>query len=117
MGKPIPNVAQALVPPAKITDYLLSATHPIGRSKADFFRSCGFSIEQADVMISALKKHATSHGATYSKPTPYGLKYIVEGEMITPARGAVPLCAIWFIEAGAEQPVFVTAYPSKRAKP
>jgi hypothetical protein len=101
---------------AKITDYLLSDTHPIGRSKAAFFRSCGFFIDQPDTLIAALKEHAKAHGA-YSKPTSYGLKYVVYGEMDTPARGEVCICAIWFIETGASHPVFVTAYPFKKVKP
>jgi hypothetical protein len=116
LSKPIPNMDQAVIPMAKITDYLLSDTHPIGRSKAAFFRGCGFSVDQPDVVIGALKKHAKTHGA-YSKPTSFGLKYIVDGEMDTPARGAVCICAIWFIEIGASHPVFVTAYPFKKVKP
>jgi hypothetical protein len=106
----------AVIQMAKITDYLLSGTHPIGRSKAAFFRGCGFSVDQPDVVIGALKKHAKTHGA-YSKPTSFGLKYIVDGEMDTPARGAVCIRAIWFVEAGTSHPVFVTAYPFKKVKP
>lgn len=116
MGKPIPNVAQALVPLAKITDYLLSEVHPIGRSKAGFIRSCGFSSDHPEILIAALKEHAGIHGA-YAKPTAYGQKYIVDGEMNTPARGMVCICAVWFIETGASQPIFVTAYSIKKVKP
>jgi len=107
---------QAVIPLAKIADNPLSDTHPIGRSKAAFFRGCGFSVDQPDVVIGALKKHAKTHGA-YSKPTSFGLKYIVDGEMDTPARGAVRICASGFIVTGASHPVFVTAYPFKKGKP
>lgn len=106
---------QSVVPLSKITDYLLSDTHPIGRGKAAFFRGCGFSVDQPGVMMGALKEHAKTHSA-YSKPSPYGLKYIVEGSMGTPARGPIMMCSIWMIEAGSTIPAFVTAYPIKRAK-
>jgi len=115
LSKPIPNMDHAVIQTPKITDYLLSDTHPIGRSKAAFFRGCGFSVDQPDVMVDALVEHGKSNRA-YSKPTSYGLKYIVDGEIATPARGEVCIRAIWFVEAGASHPIFVTAYPLKKVK-
>jgi hypothetical protein len=38
---PLPNAAHAVVGRGKVVDYLLSATHPEGRSKARFFSSHG----------------------------------------------------------------------------
>lgn len=105
----------AIVPASKITDYLLSRSHPIGRAKAGFFLGCGFTPEAPQAMIHALVTHAKTHGA-YSKPSPYGLKYIAEGPMDTPARGPVMVCSVWMIETGSTAPAFVTAYPIKRAK-
>jgi len=63
----------AVIQTAKITDYLLSDSHPIGRSKAAFFRGCGFSVDQPDVMIGVLMEHGKANVA-YSKPTSYGFK-------------------------------------------
>ncbi len=37
------NATTAIVPVEKLRDYLLSPTHPIGRYKATFFRSLGYS--------------------------------------------------------------------------
>jgi len=37
----LPDREKAYIPLLKIKDYLLSETHPIGKSKAKFFRSCG----------------------------------------------------------------------------
>ena len=39
----LPNAAQALIEPAKVRDYLLSPAHPVGRFKAAFFVSLGYS--------------------------------------------------------------------------
>lgn len=38
----IPNIERAVVEPAKIRDDLLSATHPVDRFKAAFFRALGY---------------------------------------------------------------------------
>lgn len=35
----LPDKEKAYIPLLKIKDYLLSETHPIGKSKAKFFRS------------------------------------------------------------------------------
>lgn len=115
VAKPIPNMDRAVVPVAKITDYLLSHSHPIGRAKAWFFLGCGFIPEDPQAMIDALIAHAKAHGA-YSKPSPYGLKYIVEGPLETPARGPVMVCSVWMTEMGSSAPTFVTAYPIRRAR-
>ena len=39
----LPHVSSATVDRAKVVDYLLSETHPAGRSKARFFRAFGFT--------------------------------------------------------------------------
>jgi hypothetical protein len=41
----LPNREQAFIQPAKLTEYLLSETHPVGKSKAKFFRYWGFNEE------------------------------------------------------------------------
>jgi hypothetical protein len=42
----LPNADKAYVPPNKLLDYLLSLSHPVGGSKARFFRSAGFDGHQ-----------------------------------------------------------------------
>ncbi len=39
----LPNADQAIIPPEKIRDYLLSSSHPIGKFKAVFFKSIGYN--------------------------------------------------------------------------
>jgi hypothetical protein len=38
----IPNAERAIVEAAKVRDYLLSSTHPVGRFKAPFFARLGY---------------------------------------------------------------------------
>jgi len=39
----LPNADQAFIDPAKLRDYLLSPTHPVGRFKAPFFAAMGYT--------------------------------------------------------------------------
>lgn len=38
----LPFRKNAYIPEAKLVDYLLSETHPVGSSKAKFFRGLGY---------------------------------------------------------------------------
>jgi hypothetical protein len=49
----LPNLENAQIPPAKITDYLLSFTHRDGRHKAAFFTRFGFSADNWEIMAAA----------------------------------------------------------------
>jgi hypothetical protein len=42
----LPNADRAVIEDAKVRDYLLSATHPIGRFKSVFFVALGFSADR-----------------------------------------------------------------------
>lgn len=42
----LPNADKAQIDRQKIVNYLLSASHPDGASKAEFFTRFGFSTEQ-----------------------------------------------------------------------
>jgi hypothetical protein len=42
----LPNADQARVEREKITEYLLSTSHPDGRSKAEFFSRFGFRVDE-----------------------------------------------------------------------
>lgn len=57
----LPNTSDVVVSAAKIADYLLSLSHPIGRSKARFFLGFGFRLDRGEVLIQALKEHAARH--------------------------------------------------------
>ena len=45
----VPNNDRASIPIEKIRDYLLSTSHPIGRTKAVFFNKIGYNIERIDL--------------------------------------------------------------------
>jgi hypothetical protein len=108
----LPNHEQAIIPRAKITDYLLSLSHPDGRGKARFFASFGFSIEAWEILAEALLRHAADREVTRIGTSPFGTRYVIERIISTPGGGAPLICAVWFIETSEDIPRFATAYLS-----
>jgi hypothetical protein len=54
----VPNSHNAVIPVEKLTNYLLSRDHPIGRWKAKFFRSIGFDETNLDMLTDAMRSTA-----------------------------------------------------------
>ncbi len=107
----LPNLDRAIVPQAKLTQYLLSMTHPYGRHKAAFFLRFGFRSESWKALASALKAHAEEHDIAVAEDTPFGTRYNVEGILRTPDARNPVVRVIWFVERGEDRPRLVTAYP------
>lgn len=55
-----PNADLVLVEDAKVRDYLLSPTHPVGRFKSVFFVALGSSLDRWEALRDALRELA--HG-------------------------------------------------------
>ena len=45
-------------------------------------------------------------------PSSHGVKYVVDGTLLTPQAGEVSLRTVWIIEPGVVYPRLVTAYPA-----
>jgi len=109
----LPNRDKAYISPEKLTDYLLSETHPVGKSKAKFLRSVGFNESNMDVLEQCLILIAQSNEVIETTETLHGVKYVIDGEIQTPNGGTAQLRTIWIIDFVKDMPRFVTAYPNK----
>lgn len=107
----LPNRERAVIPEAKLRDYLLSLSHPHGRHKAVFFGRFGFIRERWRELASALRSHAEIHEVKKVEETAFGTRYTVEGDLTTPVGRVVRVRAVWYVERGEDFPRFVTAYP------
>lgn len=107
----IPNADRAVVEPAKLHDYLLSRGHPVGRFKAAFFQSLGYSSQNWRQLEADLRSQHLSKEATADEPTRYGQKYVVRATLVGPAGAPAALVSVWVIRAGEDFARFVTAYP------
>lgn len=112
----LPDGEQAVVPPAKLGDYLLSETHPIGRAKAGFFRGVGFTAANADRLMEELLRIARTEEVSASVLSPHGVKYVIDGALPTPLGRVVRLRTVWISEPGLDRPRFVTAYPAPQGE-
>src|SRR6266571_4358835 len=107
----LPNAHLAAVDQAKITEYLLNPEHPDNGGKAAFFIALDFSLSEWKIFANALGRVALTADVTESMETVHGKKYIVDGELENPAGKPAWVRSIWIIDAGADFPRLVTAYP------
>jgi len=106
----IPNARSASVEDSKLAEYLLSPTHPVGRYKARFFRSLGYTRENAGGLAADLCK-LLENDVEDTIETEFGTKYVVRGQLEGPNRAATTIVTIWIILIGEDAPKLVTAYP------
>ena len=109
----LPNAELACVSLQKLTGYLLSENHLVGRAKAAFFYKVGFTRERAEDLRFALLDLARRGTVTEVIETLYGIKYIVDGELLSPTGESIQIRTVWIVEKGEVRPRLVTAYPHK----
>lgn len=108
----LPGGEQAVIDAAKLSDYLLSATHPVGRFKFVCFRSLGYEAQAWVRLERDLRRLATENDARPGQLSPHGRKYEVEGMITGPNGMSARIVTVWILPAGQANPRFVTAYPS-----
>jgi hypothetical protein len=107
----IPGAELATVDPAKVRDYLLSPEHSVGRFKAKFFDSIGYSRDDWQLLAAALRAIAASEDATPGDKTAFGDKYEVRGSLVGPSGRGAKVVTVWIVLKDESAPRFVTAYP------
>ena len=107
----LPNNDKVQIPAAKVRDYLLSLNHPDGCTKAWFFLSFGFTPGRWQQLADALREHALANRVAQQKQTPFGIKWVVEGPLLTPDGRNPMIRVVWFACAGTTLPRLATAYP------
>src|SRR3989344_3954380 len=103
----LPFAENAVISEKKIKDYLLSHNHPVGKLKAKFFASMGFSLKDFDKLRKLLLQIAINEDVINMIPSEYGEKYIIEGTINSPRHKSVRLQTVWIIDTGKKQPRFV----------
>ena len=77
----LPHADQALVDEAKICDYLLSDTHPVGRFKARVFRSLGYTVESWTRLRDDLLHHGQTGKVQRIEMSAYGMKVVISATL------------------------------------
>jgi hypothetical protein len=107
----IPNADRATIEATKIRDYLLSATHPVGRFKAAFFSGLGYSRDNWERLRDDLLTLVRTAPAVPGKPGTFGETYQLDGMLTGPLGRSVEVRSVWIIHATEDTPRFVTAFP------
>jgi hypothetical protein len=80
----LPHADDARIDDRKLSDYLLSATHPVGRHKKRFFESIGFSSQRPDDLGAAIRAVARDGAVRNEHASLFGRTYIVDGWLPAP---------------------------------
>jgi len=106
----LPNAELPEVYPEKLREYLLSSSHPVGRFKARFFRSIGYTADDWEILREALLTLARE-GEAQELPSSYGKKFRVFGTLSAGSATDARVATIWMLSSEQSAPRFVTAYP------
>jgi hypothetical protein len=107
---PTLDPSSAIISREKVTGYLLSSSHPIGRYKAAFFATLGYSADSPDVFERDLANLLSAEIAELDV-TEFGRKFSSRGPITGPNGRQAYVLAIWIILSGENSPRLVTAYP------
>jgi len=93
----------------KLTGYLLSRTHPIGRYKSAFFLGLGFTLEEPAALASALRTLLIAT-AEPGEVTEFGQKILARGQILGPNGQFGRILAVWIILSAESVVRFVTVH-------
>ena len=109
----LPNADRAIVPEAKLRDYLLSPWHREGKSKARLFRALGYSQDNWQQLEADIRAQHLTQDAIEVAPDDFGRRWRIEAPLRGPS-GSARIVTVWMIPTGREEPSFVTAYQARR---
>ena len=107
----VPGADRAIIDRSKLEDYLLSASHPVGRFKAHFFAKLGFSAERWDLFDKALREQHLTQPVHSGGADEFGRSFAIRAILKGPTGASAAVISVWHIRTGEEHPRLVTAYP------
>jgi hypothetical protein len=107
----LPNPERVVVDEAKVRDYLLSLSHPVGRFKAVFFWALGFSADDWRSLSEALLTIGRSGEADEGQASPFGQKFEIRATLTGPSGRQATIVTVWMVSNGRDFAHFVTAFP------
>ena len=105
----LPNADHAIIPVAKLRDYLLDLGHEKGGSKARLFYALGYRRSRWQELESDLRSQVLMEDAIEISPSRHGRRWEIRAELRGPS-GTATIVSGWIILWGEEIPRFVTAY-------
>ena len=107
----LPNRDRAFIDETKLRGYLLSRQHTLGRFKAAFFASLGYTEENWTQLDEDIRSQHLRLDVEKETATPYGRKFTITGPVTGPTGRTANVVSVWIIRDGEDSPKLVTAYP------
>ena len=101
----------AIIAPAKITQYLLQARPEDDKSK--FLAQAGYGLDNWQQLENDLRKQILPLEATLTEVTRFGDKYQIRGSLSDPNGTSLQVITVWMIEYASQQTKFITLFPDK----
>ena len=106
----LPFLDHLRVDEPKVVGYLLSQANSQG--KAGFFLGFGFRPDVWSDLADALKTQARSNPVVAKVASPYGTRYSVDGEVVTPSGRRPRVRSVWIHEHDSNELRLITAHPA-----
>ncbi len=103
--------ATCTIPDAKIRDYLLNPEHEIGRWKAAFFMSQGFTRDKFIELSHALEAHFAANAHIELDKDEWGRRFECKGPIKTPSGKTPTIISAWMQGDNDPVPRFISAHP------
>jgi len=110
----LPGAERAVIPEAKLRDYILNPDNPDGRAKAAFLTRLGYSREEWVRLELDLRQQHLLEDAAPGQASPYGVKYEILGRLKGPSGREAWVRTIWIVLSGQTQPRLVTLVPGEK---
>lgn len=109
----LPFAEQAVIPPEKVRDYLLSPDHPFGLHKAIAFARAGYTQRDWTLLRRDLGLLARTGEAEARPRNAHGQKFVIRGILQGPNGRTLAVMTVWIVPAGGQYSRLVTAYPGR----
>lgn len=114
--KALPGFDRAVFTPGKFYDYALNPEHRSGANKARVFSAAlGYTRENGDALIEALRQGLGAHPARHTGETDHGSTYRVDIPVTGPA-GSDIVRTNWILDPGSAVPRLTTVYVKNKRK-
>ena len=111
-GAPLPNAAQAWVPLAKMTGYLLNTS----REHGEDFIALGYHMGNLEVLERDLIYVAQTYPVARVGQVRNGITYAVDGEIVAPNGQTRTIRTGWIIRYDDPLPQLTTAFPRRASR-
>ncbi|MBL8131037.1 MAG: hypothetical protein JNL42_04200 [Anaerolineae bacterium] len=101
----------ALILREKLTDYLL--VRKSEDDKSQFLGQAGFTMESADALEAAIRRHIATYDAQIDRSNQFGEYYVVHGELVGVNEQVLSVTTVWIQDAGSERLRFITLKPRR----